>query len=102
MPKCLFCDAPAAYFDGVVVSPPVCPVHLDLVILVEWLESRHKPVTVATVQKTLAQAMANAGEWTLVADQIPALLPALLEQKEGQRTAEHAGQLTPELQKVNQ
>lgn len=81
-PKCIFCDQPPAAFQGMVVQPPMCLLHYDLATLVEFMIGRGLPLTVEAVQAQLALALANGGEWTLTAAQIPELLPAYLAERE--------------------
>lgn len=109
--NCIACNTPAVIYDGATVDPPLCPVHLDLAVLVEFLRSRGEPVTEENVLRLLARGRANSDQWTLVAEQVPELLPAWLvrdaqraaAQQNSRRTPEHAGQIrTTPAQEVSQ
>jgi hypothetical protein len=87
---CTYCSAEAVSWRGVIVQPPVCAVHYDLLVLVEYMESHNEPITLENVTSRLAWALNNGGNWALTAAQLPELLPVFL-QKNSQRTAKHAG-----------
>ncbi|GIK36611.1 MAG: hypothetical protein BroJett011_04440 [Chloroflexota bacterium] len=71
---CQYCNAIAARYT----NPPLCPVHLDLSILVEWMENHSQPLTVSEAQDLHARCIANSGDWTITAEQIAELLPGYL------------------------
>lgn len=102
---CLYCHAPAVHYDGLAVDPPMCEIHLDIAVLVEFLRGRGEPVTEANVLRLLDRGRANSDQWTLTAEQVPALLPAWLQaetarvqtqnlasQQKSERAPEHARQ----------
>jgi hypothetical protein len=79
---CSFCKEPAAEHQGVTLDPPVCPLHEDLLLLVEAMKKAGKEISLKTVTANLIEARANAGGWTLTPEQLPTLLPAFLEAAE--------------------
>jgi hypothetical protein len=91
---CTFCSAEAMSYQGVMIQPSMCPLHYDLMVLVEFMEGHNEPVTLENVQARLAWALSNGGDWVVTAEQLPELLSGFLqtreEQKNGQRTAQHA------------
>lgn len=95
---CLYCHAPAVSYDGLAVDPPMCEIHLDIAVLVEFLRGRGEPVTEANVLRLLDRGRANSDQWTLTAEQVPELLPAWLaaddtrRQQKSERAPEHARQ----------
>lgn len=82
--NCKFCDTPGvAHTD-----PPLCPMHFDLVVLVEYLEGKGQSLTVETVAITLRAAKANGGAWVLTEEKVIEILPAFLEERQGRPEAQ--------------
>jgi hypothetical protein len=57
----------------------MCPAHYDLTILVEYMRGRGEQIAVETVQKRLAKARANGGQWVITAADVETMLPAMME-----------------------
>lgn len=77
--ECEHCDIPAIANT----YPPLCPLHLDLVVLIEYLENKGQPLTPEVVGTTLRLAKANGGAWTLTEEKVIELLPAFLAKRQG-------------------
>jgi hypothetical protein len=60
-------------------NPPLCSLHLDLDILVEFTVSRKEEPTLATIQNHFLAARSASSFWTLTHGQIAVELPAVLE-----------------------
>ncbi|MCB0207685.1 MAG: hypothetical protein KDJ52_00055 [Anaerolineae bacterium] len=75
--SCQYCDTPAVRHT----EPPLCPVHFDLVVLIEYMESKKWELTIEDVIATLRLAKLKGGAWTLTEEMIPNLLPDYLEVK---------------------
>lgn len=58
--------------------PPLCPVHLDLDCLVEFVLSRKEPLTLDAVQKHFEMAASNSAMWVVTKEQIAETLPGFL------------------------
>jgi hypothetical protein len=89
---CTYCSAEAVSWRGVIIQPPVCAAHYDLLILVEYMEGRNEPVVLESVQHRLAWALSNGGDWAITAGQLPELLPPFLHAREAQKNSQHAAQ----------
>lgn len=74
--KCTIPDCPE--FAAGDTTPPLCPVHLDLDILVDFIRARGEVVNAKSVSLYLKMAQSNSANWELTAAQIEPLLPGLL------------------------
>lgn len=90
--KCTFCNQEATNYDAVIIQPPVCVVHEDMLILIETMDEKGEVLTLESVEARLNQAMANGGGWTLTPGDVPRLLPEFLKKREeiGQKEALNA------------
>jgi hypothetical protein len=74
--KCTYCSD----FAESDTTPPLCPVHLDLDILVDFTLGKKERPTLETIQRHYRFATGNNGgsSWSLTGDQIARLLPGYL------------------------
>lgn len=77
-------------------NPPLCPMHFDLDLLLDFVQARGDEPSIEKVQEHFRRARSNSSFWTLTEAQIPELLPDFLAQKRpAAPTTEHAGLPTP-------
>jgi hypothetical protein len=74
--KCIVADCPE--FSEGDTSPPLCALHLDLDILVDFTLARQEQPTLKNIQKNYLIGRSNSDFWTLTYEQIPAHLNAVL------------------------
>ena len=96
-PTCTFCSARGLIWDGhVKVDPPMCAEHLDLSVLIEYLNKVGQRVTLENVQATLERIRAVNSTWTLTVERATELLPEFLaKSKNGSPHHETAAQTDP-------
>lgn len=75
--KCIHCQD----FALGETYPPLCPVHLDLDVLVEFALSRGAVPSVELLQAYYLAARQNSDEWVVSLAQIAELLPGYLAAK---------------------
>lgn len=69
-------------------TPPLCSLHLDLAVLVDFALARGEEATPETIQKHYQRGCQNSSHlWTLTAADIPAQLPAVLAAHQEAETA---------------
>lgn len=73
---CRYCDALAEPC----VTPPLCALHLDLVIIISTLQKCAQPVNTANALAVLRRGLANNGEWTLTEETLPELFADFIQQ----------------------
>lgn len=61
-PSCTYCQEPAV---KPYTNPPLCNLHLDWVVLINFMQKREEEITPATIKARLGQALLNGGDWTL-------------------------------------
>ena len=77
---CAFCDAPAVPSDT--TDPPACGAHGDLLILTEWMLSKGETITPdAVAGHVRAARVSSAAGWTILPEEVAALLPAVMEER---------------------
>lgn len=72
---CSRCDRPASPYT----TPPLCDLHLDLVLLLAHMQKKDVPITLHNACQFLQAAVARGGEWTLTPAELPGLFNDLLE-----------------------
>jgi len=72
---CACCGAPVT---NPYTTPPLCEIHLDLVILLSHMQQHDIPINLANIQDQLDRAIAQGGQWTLTKADLPRLLNDLL------------------------
>lgn len=73
-----------AFAEGF-TTPPLCSLHLDLAVLVDFALARGEEATPETIQKHYRRGCQNSTHlWTLTAADIPAHLPAVLSARQAE------------------
>lgn len=71
---CKYCDAVSE--PG--VKPPLCALHLDLVVLIAFMQKRDEAITAEGLKARLRQARARGGRWAITEDDVDVLLSDLI------------------------